>query len=295
MADIDIDAVERLLEGAAKASMAEKETKVRFLPIASGFTQHLPRARPPRQLSLAPPRRPQAAHPRRRRRKTRRTTRRTARTDTGSFISLSCISKTPLTPPLSRSRDRDREDKDRDRRHRSRSRSPHRDRRDRDRDYDRSRDRRRSGDKDYDRRDRDYDRRDRDYDRRDRSRRDDRDRDRDHRRDDRSRGDAKPKEVDRPHIIGDSPPRRKGNISYSLHLVLNSPAPTVEEPKGPSIDNDDRDERTVFVQNMPSKATDKEIKEFFAQAGKVTEIRMITDKYSGKSKGYRALPYLHEH
>ena len=40
------------------------------------------------------------------------------------------------------------------------------------------------------------------------------------------------------------------------------------------------------MQNMPTKASDKEIREFFQQAGKITDIRMITDKYSGKSKGY---------
>jgi RNA-binding protein 39 len=54
----------------------------------------------------------------------------------------------------------------------------------------------------------------------------------------------------------------------------------------PSAAEDDRDERTVFVQNVPTKATDKEIKDFFMQAGKVTDVRMISDKYSGKSKGY---------
>lgn len=224
MADIDIDAVERLLEGAAKASMAEKDTKVRFPAYASvSLSISLERARPGGCRWPRPGARKQRTQDGGEEGREGRQEGPRERTQVRSSASLASHSlRSRLL--LSRSRDRDREERDRDRRHRSRSRSPHRDRRDRDRDYDRSRDRRRSGDKDYDRRDhrdRDYDRRDRDRSRRD-DRGGDRDRsDRDHRRDDRSRGDApKPKEVvDRPHIIGDSPPRRKGNISHSTSCV----------------------------------------------------------------------------
>lgn len=42
----------------------------------------------------------------------------------------------------------------------------------------------------------------------------------------------------------------------------------------------------VYVGNLPYKVTDKDLKEMFAEYGEVTEAVVITDKYSGRSKGF---------
>ena len=42
----------------------------------------------------------------------------------------------------------------------------------------------------------------------------------------------------------------------------------------------------IYVGNLPFNATENELKEAFEQFGQVTEVRLITDKFSGKSKGF---------
>ena len=46
-----------------------------------------------------------------------------------------------------------------------------------------------------------------------------------------------------------------------------------------------RDDLTLLVQRIHPRADDFEIFEFFSQAGKVRDIRLIRDQRSGKSKG----------
>jgi len=48
----------------------------------------------------------------------------------------------------------------------------------------------------------------------------------------------------------------------------------------------ERDLRTVFVYQLHPKASLKEMHSLFKQAGKVTDIRVITDRYTGRSKGF---------
>jgi hypothetical protein len=55
----------------------------------------------------------------------------------------------------------------------------------------------------------------------------------------------------------------------------------------------DRDARTVFVTNLPTKADEKDIRNFFGKAGKVRDVRLITDRFSRKSKGYGSISHLH--
>ena len=42
----------------------------------------------------------------------------------------------------------------------------------------------------------------------------------------------------------------------------------------------------IYVGNMPFDVTEEELKEAFAQFGEITEVRLIMDKFSGKSKGF---------
>ncbi|MHC4193974.1 MAG: RNA recognition motif domain-containing protein [Planctomycetota bacterium] len=42
----------------------------------------------------------------------------------------------------------------------------------------------------------------------------------------------------------------------------------------------------IYVGNLPQKATDEEVRQAFAAFGQVAEVRIITDKYSGESRGF---------
>ncbi len=42
----------------------------------------------------------------------------------------------------------------------------------------------------------------------------------------------------------------------------------------------------LYVGGLPYKTTEDELKDFFAQAGAVTSATVITDKLSGRSKGF---------
>jgi len=47
-----------------------------------------------------------------------------------------------------------------------------------------------------------------------------------------------------------------------------------------------RDARTVFAYNLPTKANERDVKNFFGKAGKVRDVRLIADRFSRKSKGF---------
>lgn len=52
----------------------------------------------------------------------------------------------------------------------------------------------------------------------------------------------------------------------------------------PEVDPE-RDQRTVFAYQMPLKATERDVYEFFSKAGKVRDVRLIMDRNSRRSKG----------
>ena len=165
---------------------------------------------------------------------------------------------------------------------RRRSRSP---RRDRDRERERDRYRRREDDRDHYRPSgssrrsvsgdddhyrpsrRDEQRSSRDGGRRDRSR----DRDRERRRDDRDRGDRRDR--DRDHGRED---RRGG------HRPRSRDQPKKETPE---LNDDERDSRTVFVQQLAARLRTKDLSAFFSSCGPVKEAQIVKDRVSGRSKG----------
>lgn len=52
----------------------------------------------------------------------------------------------------------------------------------------------------------------------------------------------------------------------------------------------DRDLRSVFVTNLPIKADERDIREFFEKTGaKVRDVRLVRDRFTNKSKGYLIL------
>jgi len=141
-------------------------------------------------------------------------------------------------------------------RSRRRSRSPRRSSRDRThRGLDDTYDRRRDDDRYRPRRD-DYRPRDR---RDDRPLRDDRRTDRD---------------VDR---------SRSGRGAY--RGSQRSPPSRSGKPKTPEPTDDERDRRTVFVQQLAVRLRTKELQSFFEQVGPVVEAQIVKDRVSGRSKG----------
>ncbi|KAF2073778.1 hypothetical protein CYY_004912 [Polysphondylium violaceum] len=224
----------------------------------------------------------------------------------GSSSSSSSVSKSNDRDRSDRDRDRDRSDRDRDRDYRDKDRDRDRSDRDRDRDYRSSdRDRDRYSSRDYRDRDRDRDYRDRDYysSSRDRySSRDyrDRDRDRDHYSSrDRYRDDKydKKSDYDRKDKYKDEKDTREGSSSRSSsnrdskekstppqtpkdkESAATTPATGIPEP------DEESDLRTVFVSNLSPRITEKDLYDFFAQAGKVLNVSLITDRITKRLKG----------
>ncbi|MBC8216330.1 MAG: RNA-binding protein [Candidatus Marinimicrobia bacterium] len=42
----------------------------------------------------------------------------------------------------------------------------------------------------------------------------------------------------------------------------------------------------IYVGNLPFKFSEQELSELFAEFGSVTKVQIITDKYTGRSKGF---------
>jgi RNA-binding protein 39 len=52
------------------------------------------------------------------------------------------------------------------------------------------------------------------------------------------------------------------------------------------LTEDERDERTIFVQQLASRLRTKELIKFFEQIGPVREAQIVKDRVTGRSKGY---------
>ncbi|KAK7980970.1 hypothetical protein PG989_013427 [Apiospora arundinis] len=53
----------------------------------------------------------------------------------------------------------------------------------------------------------------------------------------------------------------------------------------PQLTEDERDRRTVFVQQLAARLRTRELKEFFEKVGPVNEAQIVKDRISGRSKG----------
>ena len=63
-----------------------------------------------------------------------------------------------------------------------------------------------------------------------------------------------------------------------------SPDPP-KKAKTPEPTDDERDRRTVFVQQLAARLRTKELKAFFEQVGAVVDAQIVKDRVSGRSKG----------
>lgn len=60
--------------------------------------------------------------------------------------------------------------------------------------------------------------------------------------------------------------------------------------KTPEPTDDERDRRTIFVQQLAARLRTKELKTFFESVGGVVDAQIVKDRVSGRSKGY-VLPF----
>jgi len=69
----------------------------------------------------------------------------------------------------------------------------------------------------------------------------------------------------------------------------NERRPSKSPPKRegtPPLTEDERDKRTVFVQQLAARLRTKELIAFFEKVGPVKEAQIVKDRVSGRSKGY---------
>ncbi|KAI7729351.1 hypothetical protein M8C21_017432 [Ambrosia artemisiifolia] len=169
-------------------------------------------------------------------------------------------------------RDRDREDRvSRSERHRSSGGDRDKDKdRDRDKDREREKDRRRSsreGEKE-----RDKDRRSS----RDREKEREREKEKEKERSRRSRSHSRIEREREKELLREQERELESRESRRLKDKKE-----VAEPEA----DPERDQRTVFAYQMPLKATEWDVYEFFSKAGKVRDVRLIMDRNSRRSKG----------
>lgn len=74
-----------------------------------------------------------------------------------------------------------------------------------------------------------------------------------------------------------------------------SPSPKRAKSKSPTPQptEDERDRRTVFVQQLAARLRTKELIQFFEKVGPVKEAQIVKDRVSGRSKGYVARLEMH--
>ncbi|KAF2247063.1 splicing factor, CC1-like protein [Trematosphaeria pertusa] len=92
-------------------------------------------------------------------------------------------------------------------------------------------------------------------------------RDRDDRRDDRRRDRSGDRRRDRGYVDRRGGPARR----------TRTPTPQATE--------DDRDKRTIFVQQISQRAEQRHLRSFFEAVGPVVEAQIVTDRVTGRSKG----------
>ncbi|CAA3029015.1 RNA-binding 39 [Olea europaea subsp. europaea] len=191
-----------------------------------------------------------------------------------------------------RDRDRDRErERDREKeRDRDRERSLRRRSSDRDLERERDRERRSSRELERDREKRDKDKeregdRERDKERREREREREKGKERERevqKEREREKEKERPRSRSRPTLEHE---RDRDLMRGREHELRDSRRfKDKKEATEPEADPE-RDQRTVFAYQMPLKATERDVYEFFSQAGKVRDVRLIMDRNSRRSKG----------
>ncbi|KAL4443698.1 hypothetical protein ABPG75_011435 [Micractinium tetrahymenae] len=88
--------------------------------------------------------------------------------------------------------------------------------------------------------------------------------------------------------------RDRGGDRDRFRSRRRSPTPPevrAERERQAELEAFDRDARTVFAFNLPLRAEEKEIFQFFIRAGPLNDIKIITDKTTGRSKGFAYIEF----
>ncbi|ATY63917.1 Splicing CC1 [Cordyceps militaris] len=70
--------------------------------------------------------------------------------------------------------------------------------------------------------------------------------------------------------------------------------PRDKQDATPVLNEDERDRRTVFVQQLAARLRSRELKAFFEKVGPVTEAQIVKDRISGRSKGVGYVEFKNE-
>ncbi|KAI1956216.1 Phosphatidylinositol-3-phosphatase SAC1 [Ophidiomyces ophidiicola] len=73
-----------------------------------------------------------------------------------------------------------------------------------------------------------------------------------------------------------------------------SPSPKPSKTPEPQLTEDERDKRTVFVQQLAARLRTKELIAFFEKAGPVKDAQIVKDRVSGRSKGVGYVEFKNE-
>mmetsp|Transcript_23132 Transcript_23132/g.23342 ORF Transcript_23132/g.23342 Transcript_23132/m.23342 type:complete len:537 (+) Transcript_23132:72-1682(+) len=177
------------------------------------------------------------------------------------------------------------EEKHRDRGDRDRDRGRDKERKERDRDRERDRDKPRDRDRDRERRKRSSRSRSRE---REREREKSREKDRGRREKGRSRSRSRDRDRSRDREKNLEREKEKEKERERERQVSEAEAAAKKEADRQKKEINDltKDQRTVFVSQLTMKVNEKMINEFFTQIGKVNDVIMIRDKYTGRHKGF---------
>nr|XP_019708532.2 RNA-binding protein 39 isoform X2 [Elaeis guineensis] len=182
-----------------------------------------------------------------------------------------------------REREKDRDHRSRERDHRERGREKEKKERDREKEREREKERDREKEREREKK------REREEDkerRREGEREKEREGERDSERRSSSRSRRHDREVEREMERARSRERalRERDIEREMRERESRRYKEKKEVGEPEADPE-RDQRTVFAYQMPLKATERDIYEFFSKAGKVRDVRLIMDRNSRRSKG----------
>lgn len=87
-----------------------------------------------------------------------------------------------------------------------------------------------------------------------------------------------------------SPRRDRGG---SRNRDRETPKSREREKRGPKTSTQDRDQRTVFVQQLAARLRTRELIEFFEKAGKVRDASIVKDRVTNRSKGVAYVEFEH--
>ncbi|KAJ3108071.1 hypothetical protein HDU97_002306 [Phlyctochytrium planicorne] len=94
------------------------------------------------------------------------------------------------------------------------------------------------------------------------------------------------------HPGGETSAETTGKTTEEEGALVNE-SPTAGTP-GRDINQYERDKRTVFIMQLAARVRRRDIADFFEEAGKVRDVRLITDRHSRRSKGVGYVEFYEE-